>query len=78
MLSSVLNGDFAKKMSAHIIETFVQLRKMVNNYAGLMQKIQTMELHNNEQFQEIYKGLQHVLSQPKLKERQDIAFKKDR
>ncbi len=78
MLSSVLNSDLAIKMSVHIIETFVQLRKMANNYAGLMQKIQKMELQNNEQFQEIYKVLQHLLSKPKLKEGQDIAFKKDR
>jgi len=78
MLSSVLNSDLAIKMSVHIIESFVQLRKMANNYSDLMEKIQQMELHNNEHFQEIYKVLQHLLSQPKLKSRPHIGYKKDR
>ena len=65
MLSSVLNSEIAIKMSVQIIETFVQLRKIANNYEEIMQKIQQMESQYNSQFGEIYKALQQLLSKPK-------------
>ncbi|MDP3944844.1 MAG: ORF6N domain-containing protein [Lutibacter sp.] len=38
MLSSVLNSELAIKMSVQIIETFIQLRKLANNYEEIMKK----------------------------------------
>ncbi|HEX9825289.1 MAG TPA: ORF6N domain-containing protein [Flavobacteriaceae bacterium] len=77
MLSSVLNSDIAIKMSVQIIETFVQLRKLANNYEEIMHKIEQMESQYNHQFSEIYQALQQLLSKPKETPRPRIGYKKD-
>ena len=76
MLSSVLNSELAIKMSVQIIETFVQLRKLANNYDEITSKIKKMESQNNEKFSEIYEVLQNLLSTPKEKPRTKIGYKK--
>jgi hypothetical protein len=78
MLSSVLNSELAVKMSVQIIETFVQLRKLANNYDDIMHKINEMESRNNEQFSEIYEVLQRLFSKPKEQARKEIGYKADR
>ncbi len=78
MLSSVLNSELAIKMSVQIIETFVQLRKLANNYEEIMNKIHQMESQNNKQFSEIYEVLQRLLSKPEEKPRPKIGYKKER
>ena len=77
MLSSVLNSDIAIKMSVQIIETFVQLRKLANNYEAIMQKIRQMESQYNHQFSGIYQALQQLLSKPKETPRPKIGYKKN-
>lgn len=77
MLSSVLNSELAVKMSVQIIETFVQLRKLANNYDEIMNKINQMESRNNDQFSEIYEVLQRLLSKPEEKPRTQIGYKKE-
>lgn len=75
MLSSVLNSELAIKMSVQIIETFIQLRKLANNYEEIMKKINQMESQNNEQFSEIYEVLQQLLEKPKEEPRIKIGYK---
>ena len=77
MLSSVLNSEAAIKMSVQIVESFVQLRKLANNYEEIMNKIQQMESQYNNQFSEIYGVLQRLLSKPEETERKQIGYKKD-
>ena len=77
MLSSVLNSETAIKMSVQIVESFVQLRKLANNYDEIMNKINQMESRNNEQFSEIYEVLQRLLSKPEEKPRTKVGYKKD-
>ena len=77
LMSSVLNSEAAIKMSVQIIESFVQLRKLANNYEEIMNKIQQMESQYNNQFSEIYKVLQRLLSKPEETERKQIGYKKD-
>ena len=50
MLSSVLNSQKAIQMSVQIIETFVQLRKLANNYEEIMNKIHQMESNYKPEF----------------------------
>jgi len=76
MLSSVLNSEKAIKMSVQVIETFVELRKLANNYDELMSKIQQMESSYNEQFSEIYQVLQRLLAKPEETGRKQIGYKK--
>jgi len=75
MLSSVLNSNRAIKMSVHIIETFVQLRKLAKNYDEIMSKIHQMDSKYQDQFGEIYEILQKILEQPKEEPRKKIGFK---
>ena len=77
MLSSILNSETAIKMSVQILESFVQLRKLANNYDEIMNKINQMESRNNEQFSEIYEVLQRLLSKPEEKPRTKVGYKKD-
>jgi hypothetical protein len=77
MLSSVLKSKKAIEMNVAIVRTFVQLRKLANNYDELIAKMQEMELRNNDQFSEIYEVLQQLLSKPEEKPRNKIGFKKD-
>jgi phage regulator Rha-like protein len=77
MLSSVLNSELAIKMSVQIIETFVQLRKLANDYEEIMNKVKQIESQTNEQFSEIYEVLQHLLSKPEENPRTKIGYKKD-
>lgn len=65
-------------MNVQIIETFVQLRKLANNYEEIMHKIQQMESQYNNQFGEIYAALQQLLSKPKEEARPKIGYKKNR
>ncbi|MEN8188124.1 MAG: ORF6N domain-containing protein, partial [Bacteroidota bacterium] len=76
MLSSVLNSKVAIKMSVQIIETFVQLRKLANNYEEIMNKMQQMESQYRDKFGEIYKILQELISTPREKPRKKIGYKK--
>jgi len=76
MLSSVLKSDKAISMSIHIIEIFVQLRKLVYKYEIISSKIQQMELKNRNQFGEIIKILESLLVNPKQKPRRKIGYKK--
>ena len=73
---SILNSDVAIKMSVQIIETFVQLRKLANNYEEIMSKIQQMESQYDNQFSEIHRVLQELLIKPKEKSRPKIGYKK--
>ena len=76
MLSSVLKSDKAISMSIHIIEIFVQLRKLAYKYEIISSKIQQMELKNRNQFGEIIKILESLLVNPKQKPRRKIGYKK--
>tara|TARA_R110002072_G_scaffold104180_1_gene228545 strand:- start:3 stop:527 length:525 start_codon:yes stop_codon:yes gene_type:complete len=78
MLSSVLSSEKAVQMNIQIIKTFVQLRKLANNYEEIMAKIQQIESQTNEQFSEIYQVLQNLISKPEEKPRKEIGYKADR
>ncbi len=76
MLSGVLKSDKAIRMSLHIIETFVQLRKFAINFEEISNKIHQMEAQNQKQFGEIFKILERLLVNQKEKSRHKIGFKK--
>ncbi len=76
MLSSVLKSKKAIEMNIAIVRTFVQLRKLANNYEEIMSKINQMESQYNEQFSEIYQVLKKLLEKPKDPPRTRIGYKK--
>ena len=75
MLSSVLNSEKAVQMNIQILRTFVQLRKLANNYEEILAKIKRMESQYNEQFGEIYEALQRLMSKPERSPRKQIGYK---
>ncbi len=77
MLSSILNSDAAIKMSVQIIETFVELRKLANNYEEILNKIEKMESQYNEQFSEIYSIIKQLIAEPEDKQRPKIGYKNE-
>ena len=76
MLSGILNSEMAIKISIHIIETFVQLRKILNNYEEIRVKLEKMNSKYKEEFGEIYRILHGLIEKPKEKPRQRIGYKK--
>lgn len=75
MLSSVLNSDRAVKMSIHIIEIFVQLRKLTNNYDDVLSKIQQTKTKYQDQFGEIYEILPRLIEKPKEEPRNKLVLR---
>ena len=75
MASNVLKSKLAIKMSVHIIETFIELRKLANNYEELFSKIKEMESQYTNQFIEIYEVLQKLISKPSDADRTKIGYK---
>ena len=78
MLSSVLKSDKAVQVNIQIIKTFVQLRKLANNYEEILSKVQQMESQYNHQFAEIYQALHQLMSKPEQtpRPRKKIGYKK--
>jgi len=62
-------------MSIQIIETFIQLRQLTNNYDEIKTRMQEMDAKNNKEFSEIYEILTQLLSKPKDIKRVKIGYK---
>lgn len=48
MLSSVLNSETAILVNIQIIRTFTKIRKMLENQKAILEKLEKLELQNNE------------------------------
>lgn len=73
MLSAVLKSETAVKVSIQIINTFVEMRKMLMNNAGLLQRVESIESKlqlNDKKFEFIFASLENNKANPK----QDIFF----
>ncbi len=79
MLSSVLNSEKAINVNIAIIRTFVTIRQYALNYKELETKIKKLEKKYNNNFQQIFKALDLLLTekqeQEDLKNRKRIGFK---
>lgn len=67
MLSAVLKSETAVKVSIQIINTFVEMRKMLTNNAGLFQRMDKVELKQIEidrKFEQIFKALENRTDVP--------------
>ena len=49
MLSGILKSEIAIKISVQIINTFIEMRKFISNNNKILQKIDNLELKNDEQ-----------------------------
>ncbi len=67
MLSAVLKSETAIKVSIKIINTFVEMRKILTNNALIIQRLDKMELKQldaDHQFEQIFKALERKNSVP--------------
>lgn len=61
MLSAVLRSDVAVKVSIQIINAFVEMRKLIANHSGLLQRmdgIERKQLETDKKFERIFKALE--------------------
>lgn len=68
MLSAVLQSDAAIKVSVQIIKAFVEMRKLITNHSGLLQRMDGMErkqLETDQKFERIFKALESKNEIPK-------------
>ncbi|WP_234108938.1 ORF6N domain-containing protein [Chryseobacterium sp. R2A-55] len=67
MLSAVLRSETAVKVSIQIIETFVEMRKLMLNNASLFSRLDKMELkqlENDQKFEQVFKALDEKKLKP--------------
>jgi hypothetical protein len=61
MLSAVLRSNTAIKVSIQIINAFVEMRKMIANHNGLLQRMEGVErklLETDQKFEKVFKALE--------------------
>lgn len=64
MLSSVLKSDTAIEMNIAIMRTFISLRKLSVNYKEVMRVLEEMREQYDNQFEDIYHVLEHLINKP--------------
>ncbi len=75
MLSSILKSKQAILVNIHIIRTFVELRRLVNQYSDLQQKIEKIEKKYDDQFRVVFDVIQQVIRE-EMKPKKSIGFGK--
>lgn len=63
MLSSVLKSERAVQVNIQIMRTFTQLRRMLSTHAGLIKKLETMEMKYDRQFKIVFEAIKQLLSE---------------
>ncbi|MCF7865171.1 MAG: ORF6N domain-containing protein [Candidatus Pacebacteria bacterium] len=74
MLSSVLNSQRAIQINIQIIRIFTKLRRMVDTYKELREKVEEMEKNNETNFREIFRVIRLLIKEDK-KPKNKIGFK---
>jgi hypothetical protein len=81
MLSSVLNSEKAIEVNIAIIRTFVLIRQQALQFAALSKKLQQLEKKYNNNFKEVFKALDHLITEKQIeantRNRKRIGFKPD-
>ncbi|WP_192348631.1 ORF6N domain-containing protein [Algoriphagus sp. Y33] len=73
MLSAVLRSDTAIKVSIQIMSAFVEMRKLIANHSGLLQRMEGIErkqLETDNKFEQVFKALESKNTIP----RQGVFF----
>lgn len=61
MLSAVLRSETAIKVSIQIMQAFVEMRKLIANHSGLLQRMEGIEkkqLQTDQKFEQVFKALE--------------------
>lgn len=63
MLSSVLNSSRAIQVNIQIIRLFTKLRRMIDAYKELREKVEELEKNSDMQFKEIFRVIRVLIKQ---------------
>jgi hypothetical protein len=75
MLASVLSSDKAIKASLYVVRAFVQLRQLLSEFTELRKRVDEMEDHTGEQFEQVFRLLESFI-QPEPAPRPVIGFRR--
>ncbi len=75
MLSSVLQSEKAIEVNIAIMRIFVNIRKFISSYEGLARKIAELENKYDKKIYEIFKVLDCLMKDDKIKKKNEIGFK---
>lgn len=80
MLASVLRSDKAIEMNIAIVEAFIALRALTEDYLALTEKLKAIESKYDKQFDDVYDAIDYLIKKEKLtlvdqQERIRIGFK---
>jgi hypothetical protein len=67
MLSAVLRSDVAVQVSIQIMNAFVEMRKLMANHSGLLQRMEGIErkqLESDHKFEQVFKALEAGKPEP--------------
>ena len=76
MLSSVLRSEQAIKVNIAIMRAFVQLRRFINDYSDLVEKINRMEEQYDQQFAIVFGAIRELMETPQKSLKDKIGFRK--
>lgn len=76
MLSSVLNSTRAIQINIQIIRIFTKLRRMIDAYKELRDKVEEMEKNNETNFREIFRVIRLLIKEDE-KPKNKIGFRSD-
>lgn len=74
MLSSVLNSQRAIQINIQIIRIFTKLRRMIDAYKELREKVEEMEKNNETNFREIFRVIRLLIKEDE-KTKNKIGFR---
>lgn len=74
MLSSVLNSQRAIQINIQIIRIFTKLRRMIDTYKELREKVEEMEKNSEINFREIFRVIRLLIKEDK-KPKNKIGFR---
>jgi hypothetical protein len=74
MLSSVLNSPRAIQINIQIIRIFTKLRRMIDAYKELREKVEEMEKNNETNFREIFRVIRLLIKEDE-KPKNKIGFR---
>lgn len=67
MLSAVLRSDIAVKVSIQIINAFIEMRKIIANHNGILQRVEGIErkqLETDQKFEQVFNALENKNTLP--------------
>jgi len=74
MLSGVLRGKRAARVSVEIIRTFVRMRQLLESHPDFAEKLEELEEKSDPQFRIVFDAIRHLVSPPSVTPREPLGF----